>query len=376
MIRIIADSKIPFLRGALEKHAGISYLPAKDIGPARVRNADALIIRTRTRCNEQLLAGSAVRYIATATIGFDHIDHEYCRENGISWSNASGCNSGSVMQYIASALARIVTLERKKFGDLTLGIVGAGNVGRKVEKLARSLGMKVILNDPPRERVEGGGGFVHLDTLLEGSDIVTMHVPLNRKGKDNTYHLCGNDFFTKMKKGGWFINTSRGEVMETASLIRSLKGRLAGAVIDVWENEPDIDRELLALVTIGTPHIAGYSLDGKANGTAQSVRAVSKYFGLATGNWYPAIPPPENGLVIIEKDYGCLDELLCRLFLHCYDIEADSSGLKSRPGFFESFRDDYPPRREFGAYRLYFENSAETCIMKMQDIGFMHSDIT
>jgi erythronate-4-phosphate dehydrogenase len=371
MIKIVADSKIPFLKGALEKYARVDYLPAREICHDQVRDADALIVRTRTKCNRALLEGTAVKYIATATIGFDHIDHDYCRSRGISWSNAAGCNSGSVMQYIASSLSYITSRSGKKFGGLSIGIVGVGQVGKKVERLARDLGMKVFLNDPPRELKEGGEGFVSLDTLLTGSDIVTMHVPLNREGPFSTFHLADDDFFTKMRHGAWFINTARGEVTDTGALTRSLHGHLAGAVIDVWEDEPVIDRELLSGAHLATPHIAGYSLDGKANGTAFSVRAVSRFFGLGAGDWYPEnIPAPDNAIISIEKGHGGLDKLAGRLFMHSYNIESDSVRLKSDPEWFEQFRDDYPPRREFCAYSLDFADPADPLREKFRKIGF------
>jgi erythronate-4-phosphate dehydrogenase len=316
-------------------------------------------------------AGTPVKYIATATIGFDHIDTGYCRANGIAWSNAPGCNSGSVMQYIASALACISDKDGRRFGDLTLGIVGVGYVGKKVEKLARILGMKVLLNDPPRERAEGKGSFVSLEALLQGSDIVTMHVPLNREGADRSTHMADRDFFSRMKKGCWFINTSRGQVMNTEALLEALRsGHLAGTVIDVWENEPVIDRELLDRAFIATPHIAGYSLDGKANGTAQSVRSVSEFFKLGIGNWYPEIPAPADAMVFVKRSLNVPDQLIKRLFIQTYDIKADSVRLKARPERFEQLRDDYPPRREFHAYRLNFEDPADPFREKLRELGF------
>ena len=371
MIRVVADKRIPFLEGAFEKYARVTYLPAGDIGPEQVRDADALIVRTRTRCDERLLAGSAVKYIATATIGYDHIDIDYCREKGIAWSNAAGCNSGSVKQYVASALARITALDGSRACDLTIGIVGVGQVGRKVERLARLLGMRVLLNDPPRERAEGGDSFVDLVTLLGGSDIVTMHVPLNRTGRDKTLHLADGRFFSLFRRGGWLINTSRGEVVDTEELKKALQsGQLSGAVLDVWENEPAIDRQLLSMAAIGTPHIAGYSLDGKANGTAQSVRAISDFFGLGI-EWYPEnIPGPRNNRIVIEKDHGGLEGLMQKLFLHTYDIEADSGALKAAPENFERFRDNYPVRREFGAYTLSFDDPSGPEAERFRRIGF------
>ncbi len=371
MIKIVADNKIPFLKGVLEQCARVVYFPGREISKEHISDAGALIVRTRTSCDGRLLGGTPVRYIATATIGFDHIDTGYCSANGIAWSNAPGCNSGSVMQYIASALACISDQDGRRFGDLTLGIVGVGYVGKKVEKLARILGMKVLLNDPPRERAEGKGSFVSLETLLQGSDIVTMHVPLNREGVDCTVYIADRVFFRGMKKRSWFINTSRGQVMNTPALLEALQeGHLAGTVIDVWENEPDIDMELLERAFIATPHIAGYSLDGKANGTAQSVRAVSDFFKLGIGDWYPEIPPPPNALVRVDRDPGQPDQLIKEVFIHTYDIKADSARLKARPERFEQLRDDYPPRREFHAYRLNFEDPADPAREKLRELGF------
>jgi erythronate-4-phosphate dehydrogenase len=372
MLRVVADDKIPFLKGVLENVARVSYIPGSKISRNDILSADALIIRTRTKCNEQLLEGTGVKYIATATIGYDHIDTEYCMANNIAWSNAPGCNSGSVMQYIASALGHITSSTGKRFADLSLGIVGAGNVGSKVENLARLLGMRVIVNDPPRQRDEGNGAFSDLATLLAGSDIVSMHVPLNMQGPDRTFHLAGEWFFGTVKKGAWFINTSRGEVMQTGALLDSLrKKHLHGAILDVWENEPDIDSELLTLADLATPHIAGYSLDGKANGTARSVRAISRHFSLGMDDWYPEnLMSPVNDLINIQPGNDDPDRLARSLFFHSYEIEADSNRLKSTPADFELLRDNYPPRREFHAYKLNFEDPGNPCIDMMRNLGF------
>jgi erythronate-4-phosphate dehydrogenase len=372
MIKIVADNKIPFLKEMPGGVAELICIPGREIGREQIIDADALIVRTRTKCNERLLRGTGVKFIASATIGFDHIDIEYCNANGIGWTNAPGCNSGSVMQYIASAMSWITTSSEKGFGELTLGIVGVGNVGTKVENLGRALGMKVLLNDPPRQRSEGKKMFTELTELLEQSDIVTMHVPLNCAGPDKSYHLADENFFSNMKKGAWFINTSRGEVVHSRRLADSLrKGHLAGSVLDVWENEPDIDLELLSLAEISTPHIAGYSLDGKANGTAQSVRSVSRHFDLGIDNWYPDnIPSPSGGRITITSEMENLDQVAGKLFKHTYNIEADSDMLRSAPEKFESFRDNYHPRREFGAYKVNFENPGHTCIDIIKKLGF------
>ena len=363
MIHIIADSNIPFLQGALEDVARVSYFPAAKITRKQLINADALIIRTRTNCNEQLLAGTQVKFIATATIGHDHIDADYCKMAGIRWSNAPGCNAGSVMQYVASALAHIVKHDQKRFTDYSIGVIGAGHVGSKVAHLAAALGMRVLINDPPRSRAEGTKGFTELDELLHRADIVSMHMPLQYAGPDISYHMADDSFFSRMKSSAWFINTARGEVMHTKALKNALRtGKLGGAVIDVWENEPDIDKELLRAVSIGTPHIAGYSLDGKANGTAASVQAVSRFFKLSLDNWYPPqIPKPAQPVITPKSANQSTEVLVCDAFMHAYNIVSDSDKLKANPKGFERFRDEYPPRREFHAYRLNLQglNSQE-----------------
>jgi erythronate-4-phosphate dehydrogenase len=360
MIKVVADNKIPFLEGALDKVAKVIYLPGSKINREHLLDADALIIRTRTRCNEALLQGTSVRFIATATIGYDHIDTQWCEANGITWTNAPGCNSGSVRQYISSALSYILQKEKKKFEEITLGIIGAGNVGSKVKKMAQNLGMRVLVNDPPRERNESKGEFSSIEKLLAESDIITVHVPLNRSGQDKTFHMADDVFFSKMKEGAWFINSSRGEVMQTESVKTAIQSsQLAGVILDVWENEPDADAELVAMADIATPHIAGYSTDGKANGTAMSVQAISRFFGLGMDDWYPmGIPEAKENVLELSCEGKTIEEIFAEVSLFGYDITADSGLLKSSLATFEEQRGSYPIRREPHALwvRLLGEN--------------------
>ena len=232
MIKIIADDKIPFLKGVLEPYSDVTYLPGKLIQNEQLKDCDALIIRTRTKCTEGLLKDTRVSFIGTATIGFDHIDTRYCDTNDIRWTNAPGCNSSSVQQYIAAALLKMSLDFKFRLRDKTIGIIGVGNVGTKVEKLAGNLGMKVLLNDPPRARKEGTKHFVDLETLLKESDIITIHVPLNIVGEDKTFKLINDNTIRKIKKGAWLINTSRGEVTVTSALKKSLlTGKLSGVIV-------------------------------------------------------------------------------------------------------------------------------------------------
>jgi erythronate-4-phosphate dehydrogenase len=352
MLKIIADDKIPFLRGVLEDFAEVIYLPGKEISREDVKDADALLIRTRTKCDRNLLDASKVKFIATATIGFDHIDTDYCEQNNIIWQTAPGCNANSVVQYILSAMVEASLSLEIDFRDLTLGIVGVGNVGSRLAKKAKALGMKVLLNDPPRARKEGSEAFVDLNYLVEHSDIISFHTPLTREGEDKTFHLVDDSFFYKINEPKIVFNSSRGEVVETQALKRAIKSdKLKFVAIDVWENEPELDRELLQMVNIATPHIAGYSSDGKALGTAMSVQGLSKFFKLSLNNWYPEnLPEAENSCIDISEENE--KEALFKALLTSYCIKDDHKNLVSNPDKFEYLRGNYPVRREYEAFTM------------------------
>ena len=354
MIKIVADNKIPFLEGALESVAKVEYLPGTEITRSHLLDADALITRTRTKCNRELLEGTSIRFIATATIGYDHIDTEYCREKGIEWTNAPGCNSSSVEQYIVSTLLWLAMQRSLDLKALCLGVIGVGNVGRKVASAARALGMRVLLNDPPRERAEGNAEFVSLEELKEQSDIITLHVPLNKGGLDNTDHLVNQEFLAQLKNGAILINSSRGTVVDEAALLEGIRsGKLSDVILDVFENEPAVDRKLLEALTLATPHIAGYSLDGKANGTTMSVQAISRFFKLGLDNWSPVgMPVPEISEILTDASESDLPELLWDIYAQTYDVSSDDQRLKNAPESFEILRGEYPFRREPVAYAV------------------------
>jgi erythronate-4-phosphate dehydrogenase len=371
-MKIVADDKIPFLKGVLEPYAEIKYLPGKQIDRKILTGSDALLIRTRTKCTESLLKGTGVKFIGTATIGFDHIDTRFCDKNRIIWTNAAGCNSSSVQQYMAAALLKMASEFRFSLRGKTIGIVGVGNVGSKVEKFARLMGMNVLLNDPPRARKEGEKNFVNLGTILFESDIVTLHVPLNVVGEDRTYHLFSEKTFKKMKKGAWFINTSRGEVTETNALKKNLdSGKLAGAVIDVWEHEPDIDLDLMSKTFLATPHIAGYSTDGKANGTSIIVNSLCRHFNLPLKGWYPGnVPDPINPVISISCSGKTEEEILREAVFHTYNIDEDNISLRFSPYDFEKQRGDYRLRREFPAYTIKLKVGTKQISKLLKELGF------
>jgi len=347
-LKIIADDKIPFLHGVLEGLADITYLPGKDIDAKAVKDADALLIRTRTRCDRTLLEGSRVSFIGTATIGFDHIDHLYCEQEGIGWTNSPGCNAASVEQYIVSVLLNLVIEKGWKLKDLTLGVVGVGHVGSKVAGAAKALGMNVLLNDPPRARKEGMEGFTDLDFLLRKADIITLHVPLNRDGEDRTLGLAGREFMEKMKDGSVLINSSRGGVVdETVLRLFMAQHKFSAVVLDVFEDEPDIDRDFLTSLSMATPHIAGYSTDGKANGTSMVVRALSRKFGLGLDSWLPGdVPLPRETTILHDPAGHSFEESLYEIYCETYDVLSDHRKLQDQPEAFEKLRGGYPLRRE------------------------------
>lgn len=372
-MKIIVDNKIPFIKGVLEPYAEVVYKAGAQTTAADAVDADALITRTRTICNASLLEGSKVKAIATATIGFDHIDTAWCEANGIAWSNAPGCNSWSVKQYISSVLAVLAGLHGLDLGKLTLGVVGVGNVGSKVADAGRAFGMNVLLNDPPRARKEGPEAFVDLDTLLRQSDIVTVHVPLSNEGEDATWHLFDSGRIGSMRPDQILINSSRGPVVDNMALKDALKKHaLKGAVLDVWETEPDLDSELVSLLDLSTPHIAGYSADGKANGTSMSVRYVSRQLGLPLTEWSAKdVPAPRQALdFVIDAAGKSVQDVLSEAVLYTYDVREDSTALLSKLNLFEKLRGDYMIRREPSAFTVTLKNASEELASRLRVLGF------
>ena len=342
MFKIVIDKAIPFIRGVFENYAEVLYQDGNAIGPQDVADADALIIRTRTACNESLLEGSRVKLIATATIGTDHIDMDYCRSRGIHVQNASGCNAGAVMNYVLSAVYGAASRMRLNLQGTTVGIIGAGNVGSRVARTMGLLGFKVLLNDPPRAEDEGPAQFCELDYLLRNSDIVTMHVPLTPQ----TRGMADAAFFSKMKLGSFFVNAARGEIIDENALI-SASEKFGALIIDTWIGEPDVNLELLRVTDIATPHIAGYSYQGKLNGTAMVVRAVARYLRIKElYEFFPKTadqPADAVKLNLRGKPQGQIASIL----QYNYPIFTDDFMFRMNPASFESLRENYCYRREF-----------------------------
>lgn len=329
-MKIIVDENIPYIRGRLEAVAEVEYVDQDEFTPELVKDADALLIRTRTRCNEKLLAGSRVSLVATATIGMDQIDREWCAKAGIEVANSPGCNAPAVAQYVWSALLRC-GFDKSKH---TLGIVGCGNVGGIVAEWARLMGVKILVCDPPRQRAGLPGEYASLDEVLTQSDAVTLHVPLTREGEDATYHLINEAAIGKMRQGALLINAARGPVVDFVALRNALQQKRIRAVIDTWEPEPALPADVLEMVEIGTFHIAGYSRQGKERATRMVIEAVERKFGVEVD---------KSGL---EGAYVPPVALAPDEILRSYDPFADDAALRKSPAAFEQLRHDYHYREE------------------------------
>lgn len=330
-LRIVVERNVPFLE-VLDSVADVVRLPYGEITADTVRDADALVVRTRNRCDASLLADSRVKFIATATIGTDHIDLPWCAAHGIEAVNAPGCNAPAVAQYVFSSLMRVIN---RPISSYTIGIVGVGHVGSIVERWARGLGMRVMLCDPPRQRAEGGDGWSSLDEIAAGADIITFHTPLTRSGDDDTYHIADESFFNSLRRAPIIINSARGPIVDNSVWVEALEaGQCGAAIVDCWENEPQIDRRLLSLATIATPHIAGYSLEGKQRASQMALDALCRHFGLPALHIAGAVPPsPARSITAATalKGYNPLD---------------DTAALKADPAAFESLRNNYRLRPE------------------------------
>jgi len=355
MFLTVADENIPHVRQAFASIGDVCILNAESITDKVCANADILLVRSVTRVDQSLLSQSRVRFVGSATAGTDHIDQAYLRKRGIQFTHAAGSNADSVVEYVLSALIRLSALRMRPLAGLTLGIVGCGNIGGRLAVRASAFGLHILKNDPPLANA-GHSGFVDLETILAESDIITLHVP----GSSDTYHLIEKSALQSMNPGVWLLNTSRGTVIDSTALSEVLDtDRIGATVLDVWENEPTPDLELLQKVTLGTPHIAGHSMDGKLQGTVMLYRAVTDYFKIQPSWDFERIlqrdlPPP------ISVDPEPSSTWLYRLVRRLYDIQADDIRMRMLlntshdqvAGRFRRLRRNYPPRRAFDRHQV------------------------
>ena len=353
-MKITADENIAYVKEVFSPLGDVLTFSGRSLTRAQLQNADVLLVRSVTRVNADLLEGTPVRFVGTSTIGTDHIDLDYLRRRNIAFACAAGANANSVAEYVLTAICHIAQQHNINLANKTIGIIGVGNIGSIIEKKAPALGLRVLPNDPPLQRRTNDPRFVSLGDALQ-ADIITLHVPLTHDGPDPTFHLLNENSLSYLKPYTILINTSRGAVIDNLALKNSLAaGKLGPAVLDVWENEPNIDPELLKLTTLGTAHIAGYSLDGKANGVAQLHNALGKFLNqkhqINIASFLPA--PPVAHLTLDATRPA--QQVLHRVLTAIYDIQRDDQALRQilnqSPGrhasIFDHLRKTYPIRRE------------------------------
>jgi len=355
-LRIVADKNTPFVVSAFEHIGNLTALPTIEIKNEKVRDADVLLVRSETKVDRELLEGSRVRFVGTFTTGTDHVDIDYLKENGIAFANAPGSNANAVAEYVLAALLTVAQRENLSLRGKTIGVVGVGNVGSRVVKVAEALGMCVLQNDPPLARMTADRRFLPLDDLMD-ADFITLHVPLTKRGEDATYHFFDEERISRMKRGSILINTSRGAVVESSALKRALlENHLSAVILDVWENEPEIDTELLELATLGTPHIAGHSFDGKVNALRMVHKAVCDFFSVPDDRKLDLeLPEPSLDRITVADTSLSQEEMLRQLICQCYDIEYDDRLLRTilsipkegHGAYFMRLRAEYRIRREF-----------------------------
>jgi len=379
-MKIVADSGIRFVEQCFSSIGQVKLVPGLQITPAVVADADALIVRTATRVDANLLSGSSIRFAGTSTTGFDHIDLDFLRKNNIGFACGPGSNANSVAEYVVVAMLEVAEKTNCKLEDKSIGIIGVGNIGGNVAKKAASLGMKVFLNDPPLQRQTGDAKYLPLKELFD-CDFITLHTPLTRTGPDKTFHLADEEFFKSLKPGCIFVNTARGGVMDTTALKAAINsGTFKFVIIDVWENEPNIDTKLLEMVDIATPHIAGYSLDGKLTALIMVYKEACRYFGLdAKLDTESFLPAPEVPELKINPEGANQQQLLLEVVRKIYDVKEDDSALRQilnkpveqRARYFETLRQDYHIRREFHTTRIILESACKPVADKLAGIGFI-----
>ena len=356
-MNIVIDENIAYAQEAFSQFGNVNLVQGRKINKDLLKDADALIVRSITKVNNDLLINTPVKFVGTATIGTDHIDLNYLRSKKINFSDAKGCNADAVAEYIFTSILTLANNNDITIKGKTLGIVGAGNIGSRIARLAEAVGMNVLKNDPPLKRLTESDEFVSLNNIYD-ADIITLHVPLNISGADKTVHLFNKENLKKIKNNTIFLNASRGQVVDNSALIELIQTKNLKTVLDVWENEPDIDIKLLDFVKIGTPHIAGYSFEGKLNGTIMIYNAFCKAFN-ERPSWKPKLPGIGNTSIdAVMKTYS--EEFLFNIFTSIYNIGKDDKEMRlikdqpkgQRPKYFDQLRKNYPLRREFSNYQI------------------------
>ncbi len=381
-IKTVCCDNMPFVEEAFSTLGDTVLKDGRQISAADVRDADLLATRSTTKVNAELLEGSSIKFVGTATIGTDHIDQDYLEKQGITWMFAAGCNANSVSEYVTSALLSLARKHGFSLKGKKMGIVGVGNVGSRVAKKARILGMTTLLNDPPRERDQAEGfdasddDFLPLDAVLAESDIITFHVPITKDGQDPTWHMADSSLFKKLKPNCIFINASRGPVVDSEALKATISTKaIAHTVMDTWEGEPGIEQELLDMVDIATPHIAGHSYEGKVMGTVMVYREACRFLDVgAEWDYESLLPAP----VVPEVSVDCAgrdeEDVLNEIVSAVYDVQDDDRDIRAKNSdmakHFDSLRKDYRIRREFRFTKVIAANATPSLLKTIKALGF------
>jgi len=378
-MKIIADANIPFVLECFSSIGDVEAVGGREITRDVVADADILLVRSITPVFADLLTGSKARFVATATIGFDHIDLDFLRRNCIGFASAPGSNANSAAEYVVAALLEIGHRHKISLEGKSIGVIGVGNVGSRVAQKCRALGMEVLLNDPPLYRQTDDAKYLPIQELFD-CDFITFHTPLTFEGIDKTFHLADEDFFNALKTGCVFVNASRGSVVDGAALKSAIQaGRLRAVALDVWENEPNIETELLEMVDIGTPHIAGYSLDGKIAGMIMIYKSACEFFGIEPEfDIEDFLPEPDVKTIELNPNPENQQDALLETVRKVYSIDRDDMRLRQvlhepagkKGKLFDNLRKNYPVRREFQNTEVIIECTGDSPAKKLSGIGF------
>ncbi|GHD89774.1 MULTISPECIES: 4-phosphoerythronate dehydrogenase PdxB [Pseudocitrobacter] len=377
-MKILVDENMPYARELFSRLGEVKAVPGRPIPVAELAGADALMVRSVTKVNESLLANQSIKFVGTATAGTDHVDQAWLAQAGIGFSAAPGCNAIAVVEYVFSSLLYLAERDGFTLTDRTVGIVGVGNVGGRLQKRLEALGVRTLLCDPPRADNGDEGDFRALDELVQEADILTFHTPLFKDGPYKSLHLADEALIRSLKPGAILINACRGPVVDNAALLKCLEaGQDLSVVLDVWEPEPDLNLALLEKVDIGTSHIAGYTLEGKARGTTQVFEAYSKFIGQAQQVALDTLlPPPEFGRITL---HGKLDQPTLKRLVHLvYDVRRDDAPLRKVagiPGEFDKLRKNYLERREWSSLYVQCDDADAATLLKKLGFNAVHHPI-
>ncbi len=383
-MQLVIDEEIPFAREAFSRLGSPTLLPARAITHETLREAHALIVRSVTKVNAALLADTNVQFVGTATTGVEHIDQPYLATRNIGFAAARGSNANAVAEYVVTALLTTAHSKGLVLSEKTIGIIGVGRIGSLVAARAHALGMQTLLHDPPLARETGNRQYRPLAEVIR-ADFITLHVPLTLEGPDATFHLIGKGELAHVTPSSILINTARGEVVDNDALLEALTERPAGgAVIDVWEREPSINWDLLNQTTLGTPHVAGYSSDGKIKGMMMLYHACCRFWGIEP-TWTPPLdftPPmtlvpgtsPQIEFDATGKDFQTLAHEITTTL---YDLPGDHARMMEvlavprqlRPQAFEQLRRDYSYRREFASSPISIEGGDRKLFARLRALG-------